>query len=423
MKILKTYSAYENEKFLHSFGFKGSKLTGVWQVYVCVTDGENYGVGVGVESVLWADGNVFARYGEDKANSLMYSVTKYALELIKGNTYEKPYDIIKDNFDKLYAYACEICDMKVSKTFVLNSLVAVDFACWNLWAKTNNVTDFEKIYKGDTKNYALANIPLITYNTPIEDVVKMASEGVCLFKIKIGSDPNGDGDREKMLEWDKGRILQIHNALKDIKTPYTTSGHALYYYDANGRYDSKERLTALVDYMQEIGVLDRTVTFEEPFPEEMEIYVGDLPVNFSADESVHSLEDAKKRIELGYKTLTLKPVAKTLSVSIEMAEFAKAHGVQCFPADLTVNPYMVEWNKNFASRLTALKGMKIGVVESNGAQNYVNWEKMKNYLDGGFIDSNIYDLTKGFYENFGGIFNEPSYYVEFIKKTNNLKKF
>ena len=33
------------------------------------------------------------------------------------------------------------------------------------------------------------------------------------------------------------------------------------------------------------------------------------------------------------------------------------------------------------------------------------------------------DLTKGFYENFGGIFNEPSYYVEFIKKINNIDKF
>ncbi len=423
MKILKTYSAYENEPFLHSFEFKGSRLTGVWQVYVCVTDGENYGVGAGVESVLWADGNVFSKYGEDKANSLMYSVTKYALELIKGKEFEKPIQLINDNFDKLYEYACEICDMKVSKTFVLNALVAVDFAVWQLWAKTNKVTDFEKIYKGETKNYALANIPLITYNTPISDVVKMANDGVCLFKIKIGSDPDGDGDRNKMLEWDKRRILEIHNALKDVKTPYTTSNNALYYYDANGRYDTKERLIELVNYMQEIGVLDRTVTFEEPFPESQEIYLGDLPVNFSADESVHSLEDAKKRIELGYKTLTLKPVAKTLSVSIEMAEFAKSHGVQCFPADLTVNPYMVEWNKNFASRLTALKGMKIGVVESNGAQNYVNWEKMKNYLDGGFTDSNIYDLTNGFYKNFGGIFKEPSYYVEFIKKFNNIDTF
>ena len=423
MKIQNTYLAYENEPFLHSFGFKGSKLTGVWQVYVCLSDGENYGIGVGVESVLWADGNVFARYGEDKANLLMYNVTKYALEIIKGKSYDTPYQIIKENFDEIYSYACKICDMKVSQTFVLNSLVAVDFAAWQLWAKTNKTTNFEDIFKGETKNYALANIPLITYNTPVSDVIEMANQGVCLFKIKLGSDPDGDGDRQKMLEWDKNRILELHNALKDIKTPYTESGNVLYYYDANGRYDSKERLTELSNFMQEVGVLDRTVTFEEPFPEEMEIYVGDLPINFSADESVHSLKDAEKRINLGYKTLTLKPVAKTLSVSIEMANFAKERGVQCFPADLTVNPYMVEWNKNFASRLTALKGMKIGVVESNGKQNYVNWQKMKDYLLVEFDENNIYDLQKGFYDNFGGIFNEPEYYINFIKKANNIDKF
>ena len=202
MKILNTYSAYENEPFLHSFGFKGSRLTGVWQVYVCVSDGENYGIGVGVESVLWADSNVFARYGEDKANELMYSVTKYALEIIKGKTYNNPKDIIKENFNELYAYACKICDMKVSETFVLNALVAVDFASWQLWAKVNKTTDFEDIFKGETKNNYLANIPLITYNTPVSDVVKMANEGVCLFKIKLGYDPDGDDDRQKMLEWD-----------------------------------------------------------------------------------------------------------------------------------------------------------------------------------------------------------------------------
>ena len=108
--------------------------------------------------------------------------------------------------------------------------------------------------------------------------------------------------------------------------------------------------------------------------------VGDIPICFAADESAHSLADVKRRIELGYKAITLKPIAKTPSVTIEMANAAYSAGVQCFCADLTVNPLMVEWNKNFAARLRPLHGMKIGVVESNGAQNYVNWEKMKGYV-------------------------------------------
>ena len=48
----------------------------------------------------------------------------------------------------------------------------------------------------------------------------------------------------------------------------------------------------------------------------------------------------------------------------------------CFCADLTVNPTMVELNKRFAAGLAPLPGLKIGVFESNGAQNYANWGAM-----------------------------------------------
>ena len=43
---------------------------------------------------------------------------------------------------------------------------------------------------------------------------------------------------------------------------------------------------------------------------------------------------------------------------------------------------MVDFNKNVASRIAPLPGMKIGVLESNGAQNYANWEKMRTYHPG-----------------------------------------
>ena len=77
---------------------------------------------------------------------------------------------------------------------------------------------------------------------------------------------------------------------------------------------------------------------------------------------------------------SLKPIAKTLSVTMEMAECAKKNNVACFCADLTVNPVMVSWNQCVASRLPKLPGMLVGVVESNGAQNYVNWDKMLCFI-------------------------------------------
>ena len=423
MRITKAYCAYEPENFISSFGFKGKTLSGVWQTSVLLCENSVYGLGLGVQSVLWSDGNVFAEYGEDDSNMLMYKVTCHALELLEGKVFDKPQDIIKYIFDDCLSYAKEITKMQVTETFVLNALVPVDLAAWQLWAKLNDVSNFDEIYKGCSKASHLANIPLITYGTPVSEVYKLAQDGVCLFKIKIGSDPNGDGNSQKMLEWDKKRMSEIHKALSDVSTPYTDSGKVLYYFDANGRYQTKQQLGELVDFMIKEGIAERTVLFEEPFAQENETYVGDLPMVFAADESAHSLSDVERRIELGYKAITLKPIAKTLSVSMEMAECAEKNNVACFCADLTVNPVMVEWNKNVAARLKPLKGMKIGVVESNGAQNYVKWKEMKARL---CVENNedetVYNLENGFYSHAGGIFETPKYYLDYIMKSNNISE-
>jgi L-alanine-DL-glutamate epimerase-like enolase superfamily enzyme len=186
----------------------------------------------------------------------------------------------------------------------------------------------------------------------------------------------------------------------------------LYYFDANGRYDTKERLKALTDFFKETGILDRVILFEEPFAEKNETDVSDIPVTFALDESIHNLEDAKRKIKLGYKALTLKPVAKTLTLSMRMARLAHEVGVECFTADLTVNPVMLEWNKNFAARLSPLKKMKIGVVESNGKQNYSDWERLKSYLPKKTIhdSESFYFLDRDFYEN-PIVFTPPTHYL------------
>ena len=130
----------------------------------------------------------------------------------------------------------------------------------------------------------------------------------------------------------------------------------------------------LLDYADKIGALDRIMLLEEPFPEEYKIDVTDIPARLAADESAHSDKDALERIELGYGAIALKPIAKTMSMSLKIAEIAHKKGVPCFCADLTVNPVMVDWNKNVAARLAPLPGMKIGVLESNGHQNYSKWQ-------------------------------------------------
>ena len=418
MFIEKAKVTYENEPLKSAFGFKGNALTYLQQTVVILESGEFKGVGLGVQSVLWSDVAVFKKYGEDEGNRLMYDLTRFAISKIEGREFSSPEAIIDEIFDDCYKYAKEITKLDVKKTFVLNALVPIDFAAWILYAKINGKECFDDIYPGVCKNSKLANIPLITYSTSLEEVVSMARAGTCIFKIKIGADPDKDGDPEKMIAWDKARALSIFNALKDITTEYTDSRRIVYYFDANGRYDTKERLGEFVDFLSANGILEHTVLFEEPFPEDKKIFIGDFPICFAADESAHSIEDVEERIALGYKAITLKPIAKTLSVTMKMAKYAYSKGVQCFCADLTVNPVMLEWNKNFAARTAPLSGMKIGVVESNGSQNYVNWEMMKGYLpistDNG--KGIIYELGDDFYSTSGGVFLNSEHYAALIDK-------
>lgn len=417
IRICKARCFYEKEPLKTAFGFKGNALTCLWQTVVRLETENHTGIGLGVQSVLWSDVSVYKKLGEDAGNQAMFKLTEYAMSLCEGIEIESPFKLIDMLFPKVLAYAKELTGSEnLRTTFVLNALVPVDFAMWQLWAKENGKEDFDEISIFDGKRQELlANIPLITYNTSLETVRAMAESGTALFKIKIGSDPLKNNDMNAMLEWDRKRVLEIHQTVKDIVTPYTENGKILYYLDANGRYDSKERLWKLINFAKEHEFLDRIVLLEEPFDEENKIDVSDLPIFIAADESAHSLDDVKERFELGYKALTLKPIAKTLSMTIRMADYARKHGMVCFCADLTVNPIMVSWNQCVASRLTPIPKMKIGVIESNGEQNYVNWENMHKLhpLHSEIFtkcENGIFNLNDTFYKKNAGIFELPKHF-------------
>ena len=104
-----------------------------------------------------------------------------------------------------------------------------------------------------------------------------------------------------------------------------------------------------------------------------------MGVTIAADESAHTVEDAARRIEQGYKAIVLKGIAKTLSMTLKIAQLAYEKKVPCFCADLTVNPILVDWNKCVAARLPPFPNMDIGLQETNGHQYYKNWDKMMTY--------------------------------------------
>ena len=428
MKIKQVNCNFEREPLLAPFGFKGGYVNEAWQVVAQMRGERHKGVGLGLQSVLWSDAGVFSHYPEATGNCLMFMLTAFALNAAKDIEWETPLDLLDQLLEPTYEYAKKISgknDLRL--TFALNALVAVDNAAWQLYCRENHITSFDQMIPAEIKpalnrrHGKLAAIPLMTYGIRREQIVKALDEGYFFLKIKIGSDPVGDGDRDKMLEWDKKRLTEIHEIAKDRETPYTDSGKIPYYFDANGRYDSKDRLWRFLEHADKIGALEQIIIVEEPFPEEFKEDLSDIPVRLAADESAHSCCDVEERIAQGYTAIALKPIAKTMSMSLKIAKLAHEQNIPCFCADLTVNPAMVDWNKNVAARLAPLPGMKIGVLESNGHQNYVNWEKMMSYHSCAGASwlinpPGLFVLDDNFYAESGGILKESIHYNNLVEK-------
>jgi len=426
MKIVETNLNFEIENFKKPLGFKGKFLSSAWQVITYLKSENNYSIGIGTQSVLWSDSNVFSENSEAGGNSLMFATTQFALKLLKGKEIENPVKTLEEIFPVVHNYAKKITGRNdLRETFTLNSLVSVDNALWIIYAKENNKLNFFEMIPEEYRKHfkyrheKIACIPLISYAVTIEEIEKMISNGFFILKIKIGSDPESDGDREKMLKWDMERIKSIHERFKNYYTPYTKNGKLPYYFDANGRYDSKDRLKKLIDFIDKIGAFEQVIIIEEPFPEELEIDVSDLPLRIVADESAHTDKNVIERSQMGYKGVALKPIAKTLSMTLKILNEAEKRNMDYFCADLTVVPILAEWNKIFSSGIKTLPELKIPIVESNGFQYYKEWEKLLKYhpfYGKKWVSSEdgIFNLDYEFYRESGGIFEISEHYKNLV---------
>lgn len=427
IKITNINSGFEREPLIKPLGFKGGYLSELWQTISYIeSDSGLHSIGLGTQSVLWSDASIFSKNSEAGGNALMYTLTERALQMLKGSSFTTPLDIIDSLYSELFEYGKYVtCNPQLRKTFVLNALVAVDNALWLLYAKENDITNFNKLIPKEynstfsEKHSKVAAIPLISYNVSPSDLRKEVEQGYFFMKLKIGQ----AGTQQEMLDKDKKRLSEVHSLLKDIRIPYTKNGKLPYYFDANGRYESKDNFMRFLDYAKKIGAYDQIMIIEEPFPEHLIMDVTDIPVRLASDESAHTDVDTIDRIEMGYKAIALKPIAKTLSMTMKIAKAATDRNIPCFCADLTVNPILVEWNKNIASRLKSFPGIEnMGLMESNGHQNYSNWEKMKTYLPkhrSNWIDvkNGFYNTNAEYYESGGGIFDPiPHYEKMFTRK-------
>ncbi len=423
IKIQKCDLTHVREPLISPFGFKGGYLTELWQSVVKIKADGVTAVSPCTQSVLWSDPKVFNAFPAEKGDKIMLSVTEKACEILSGMTFNTPDELIPQILPALKKHAFSLTGFEVAETFLLNALVGVDIALWSVWSRINGVNTFAQMVpdyaKGvmDARHKSLARIPLVSYGVSLTEVKRLADTGTALMKIKIGA-PSGEAagseeDMRIMVEKDIRRIADIHNIVKDRTTPLTENGRIMYYLDANGRYDTSSRLETLLEGIEKIGASDRIALIEEPFAAEKDIYVGDYPYVFNADESAHSVEDVKHRIALGYKAVALKPIAKTLSVSFGMIKAARQSGCGVLCADLTVNPFLAEWNKQFAALSPALSSMKAGCIEINGDANYTNWAAMKALIPSGYTVSEekngYFELTDEFFSSFPCLCGENGY--------------
>ncbi len=431
IRISKADAVVEKEPLSKPFGFKGGYLTELWQSGVKLESKRgSSSIGLGTQSVLWSDSGVFSSHSEAEGNSLMFMLTQKALDIVKGRSFQDPVTLLDSILEEVYDYGKKITGKEnLRKTFALNALVPVDNAVWLLYARENGISSFDEMIpalyrKGlSTKHRKIAYIPLISYNVSVEELTHPTQKDRSFFiKIKLGQ----PGTQEEMLEKDKANLTRIHGAVGEFKTPYTNSGKLLYYFDANGRYESKETLKEFISHAKSIGAFDQIAILEEPFPEEFDTDVSDLGVRICADESAHTDTDVLNRIQQGYSAIALKPIAKTLSITLKMIKTAYENGIPCFCADLTVNPVLVEWNRNIAARLQPFPGLKTGLLETNGAQNYKHWEALSSYNPANGqswmkINQGVFELDQDYYKNSGGIFSRSPHYEDLFHLTQ-IKK-
>lgn len=428
IKIVRAVSALEREPLLHPFAFKGGSLSELWQSIVRVeSDSGKAGTGLGTQSVLWSGPRVFSAHSENEGNALMRAVTKRALQMIEGVTFEDPISLLEDIFGELYLYGQQLTGRPdLYKTFILNALVAADNALWLLYARERSLRDFDEMIPSryrpafSYRHQKISCIPLISYGTTPEEITRLAEEGCLFIKIKIGH----PGTQQEMLEKDKNLITRVHRALSPLAAADSGNDRILYYIDANGRYQSKETLLRFLDHLRKTGALERVAILEEPFPQEDETDVSGLEVRIAADESAHTDFEALARIQMGYRAIALKAVAKTLSMTLKIANTAHEHGIPCFCADLTANPLLLEWNKNVAARLAPFPGIQAGLLETNGKQHYRNWDKLCSYHPRGTASwarprQGMFGLNEEYYRSSGGIFEPSPHYESFFNPANS----
>ena len=417
MQITSVDLDIQREPFARPFAFKGSAFHEKWNLVVRLCDDVGTeACGIGGLAVLWSDADVFSAHTETGGNSLMVATLERALQASLAVEWERPEDLLAAvrGTAQTFARAATGRGVDLQPTFVLNTLVALDNAAWVLWSRRKGITDFAEWVPAPAaaalghRQPRVALTPAVGYNMPDSKIIQLLEQGAGILKVKIGH-PGGEAE---MVAGDCRGLQRLEPLVRAAKTPLTDSGEVLLYLDANGRYRSKAALRLVLDEAEDLGLLDRIAVLEEPFAADVDESVGDLGVLVAADESLHDPADVTHRRRAGYGAIAVKPAGKTLSVAFDMLAAAAEQEMVAFVADNACVPILVEWNKNIAARLPAFPGVRGGMMESNGPENYGRWEQMlAEHPRAGSAwlaaRDGAYQLDEDYYATAGGVLDDP----------------
>ena len=424
MRIVHADLELQRQPFARPFAFKGAAFHEKWNLVVRLRDeDDNEAVGVGGTAVLWSDPDVFSNHTEVGGNILMSAVLEFALQQAVDREFADPPALLSELVPEVHDYGRTVTgNPNLRLSFTLIALVALDNAAWLLHAKRNGIETFDDLIPRAYRPYLasrqtrLAVAPAVGYGMPMDELRDILDTGVYILKIKIGQ----PGEESDMVRKDIAWLDRIHGLAARYDTPMTDSGNVVYYLDANARYEKKDSMARLLDHAHKAGIHEHILIIEEPFRNPEGIDVADLPGRFAADESVQIVEDVRTRTSQGYGAIAIKPAGKTLSLAFRMVRAATEAGVPCFVADNGCIPLLVEWNKNVAARLPAFPGIKGGLIESNGPENYGNWaELLTDYPipDASWLTprSGAFVLDEDYYRESGGMFLDPVPYSRMFR--------
>ena len=210
---------------------------------------------------------------------------------------------------------------------------ALEIALYDLKAKAAKQPLYQMLGGTQTHFKTDITISMGEIDKMITDSLNAVSLGYDTLKIKIGDDPQKDVDRVKA----------IHNALdKHIKLRL----------DANQGWTAKESVT-LLHALEKENIIAEFI--EQPvIADDIEglRYIKErVQTPLLADESIFSVKDARKLLEMQAIDYVNIKLAKTAGITqaLELADLSKAFGVKCMIGCMLEGPISVAAGVHIAS--------------------------------------------------------------------------